>query len=182
MIDVSVRALSGPVYTQTQIDSALEHVFGVDTQLLTDQTYYVITSDDQLVAAGGWSARATLYGGDQTKGASDPMLDPARDAARIRAFFVRPEWTRQGLARRIYAACETAARQRGFRRFELVATLPGVPLYTALGFAAREAVEVPLPVGPLGLTLPCIRMERAISSTSQSAGLSRVPPVRRRSR
>lgn len=160
LIDVSVRGLSHPVYTQTQIDSALEHVFGVDTQLLTDQTYYVITSDGQLVAAGGWSARATLYGGDQTKGAADPLLDPARDAARIRAFFVHPEWTRRGFARRIYTASEAAARARGFRRFELVATLPGVPLYTALGFAAREAVDVRL---PQGLTLPCVRMDRAIS-------------------
>lgn len=131
----------------------------MDTQLLRDGTYYVVTADDGIAAAGGWSARQTLYGGDQAKGRADPVLDPATAPARIRAFFVHPNWARRGLARRIFDACEAAARERGFGRFELVATLPGVPLYRALGFVEREPVSVPLSEG---LELPCVRMDRLI--------------------
>ena len=160
LIDVSVRALSTGVYTPQQIDAALEHVFGVDTQLIRDQTYFVADVDRQIVAAGGWSARETLFGGDQAKGAGDGRLDPATAPARIRAFFVHPQWTRRGLARRIYEACESAARARGFTAFELAATRPGVPLYCALGFEAVEPVNV---VMPGGLVLPCERMRRELT-------------------
>ena len=112
-----------------------------------------------LVAAGGWSARRTLYGGDQAKREADTMLDPSTMPARIRAFFVHPERTRRGLARQIFQECETAAKARGFRAFELVATLPGVPLYRALGFLPLEEISIPLPGD---LTLPCVRMHRSI--------------------
>ena len=159
LIDRSVRSLSAPVYTPAQIAGALAHIFGVDTQLLADRTYYVIDAGDELVAAGGWSARQTLFGGDQMKSDTDLTIDPSTMPARIRAFFVRPDWARRGLARRLYDACETAARERGFHRFELMATLPGVPLYRALGFTELEAVDVPMPGG---LTLPCIRMGRTL--------------------
>ena len=157
LIEHSVRALSTAVYSPAQIEGALTHIFGVDTQLLEDRTYYVIESGDALVAAGGWSARQTLFGGDQMKTDADVPIDPATMPARIRAFFVHPDWTRRGLARRLYDACATAAHERGFRRFELMATLPGVPLYRALGFTDIEAVEVPM---SSGVTLPCIRMGR----------------------
>jgi len=160
LISHSVRGLSTGEYSSEQIESALTHVLGVDSQLVADGTYYVIEGDAGIVAAGGWSARQTLYGGDQSKGHADPTIDPATAPARIRAFFVHPEWTRRGLARQIYSACETAAHERGFQRFELVATMPGVPLYRALGFLDVEPVDVPLPDG---LTLPCIRMDRPIS-------------------
>src|SRR5688572_9664435 len=144
LIASSVRALSAGIYSPAQIESAITHIFGVDSQLITDETYYVIVSGARIVAAGGWSARQTLYGGDQVKTGTDLTIDPATNPARIRAFFVHPDWARRGLARRIFAACEQAARARGFRRIELVATLPGVPLYRALGFMDVEPVDVPL--------------------------------------
>lgn len=159
LIELSVRRLSTASYTPAQIDASVAHVFGVDSQLVADGTYYVLAHEDLLIAAGGWSARRTLYGGDQAKRAPDDLLDPTTSPARIRAFFVHPEWTRRGLARRIFDACELAASARGFRRFELVATLPGIPLYHALGFVAREPVPVQLPDG---LVLPCVRMDRDI--------------------
>ena len=159
LIDLSVRQLSTEFYTPAQIDASMAHVFGVDSQLIIDGTYYVVASDERLVAAGGWSGRSTLFGGDQAKRSADDVLDPATSPARIRAFFVHPDWTRRGFARQIFAACERAASARGFRRFELMATLPGEPLYRALGFVAREPVPVAMPGG---LVLPCIRMEREI--------------------
>ena len=158
LIERSVRLLSASVYTPAQIDAALAHVFGVDSQLLADGTYYVIDAGDRIVAAGGWSARQTLFGGDQMKGDDDVVIDRTMPA-RIRAFFVDPDWTRRGLARQLYDACEAAARERGFQRFELMATLPGVPLYRALGFEDLERVDVEMPDG---LVLPCLRMGRAL--------------------
>jgi GNAT superfamily N-acetyltransferase len=116
LIEASVRALSQSSYIPAQIDSALVHVLGIDTQLIADGTYYVIESDGSIVAAGGWSARLNPYGGDQAKQRDDPLLDPAVDAARIRAFYVDPAWTRRGLERRMFEACVRAGRARGFRR------------------------------------------------------------------
>ena len=163
LIDTSVRALSDGLYTQAQIENALEHVLGLDSQLVADGTYYVIERNGMIVAAGGWSARQNPWGGDQVKQTEDPLLDPAVDAARIRAFYVHPSHTRQGLGRAIYQACEAAARARGFRRFELTATLPGVPLYEALGFVSGDTVDVPLSGSEV---LPCLRMTRAIGPST----------------
>jgi GNAT superfamily N-acetyltransferase len=165
LIAASVRGLSNGLYTPDEAEAALVHVFGVDSQLIADGTYYVIPNDDgtRLVAAGGWSARETLYGGDQVVGRADLLLDPATMPARIRAFFVHPDWTRRGLARMIFQECETAANARGFRAFELVATLPGVPLYRALGFTATEPVPIPMPGN---LILSCLRMHRSIDDST----------------
>lgn len=159
LIDASVRGLSTGIYTEAEIDESLVSVFGVDSQLLEDSTYFVIECDGEIAAAGGWSKRSTLYGGDQVKQGVDPLLDPAVDAARIRAFYVAPQWARRGFARRLYNACEAAALVSGFRRFQLGATLPGVPLYEALGFRALERADFPM---RFGLTLGILRMERAI--------------------
>jgi GNAT superfamily N-acetyltransferase len=159
LIDHSVRGLSAGYYTSAQAESALVHVFGPDTQLIADRTYYVVESGDALVAAGGWSRRRTLYGGDQTKSGEDPPLDPATEPARIRAFFVHPSWARRGLGRLLFEHCLAAARAAGFRDLELVATLPGVPLYTALGFTNRESFAVAMPDGA---ELPVMRMRREI--------------------
>lgn len=159
LIELSVRALSASDYSPEQIDGALEHVFGVDTQLIQDGSYYLIEAGGEIAAAGGWSARQTLFGGDQMKSDADLTIDTATMPARIRAFFVHPSFARRGLGRQLYAACEEAARERGFRRFELMGTMPGVPLYRALGFEDLERVDVPLPDGQV---LPCIRMGRAI--------------------
>ena len=159
LIRLSVRGLSAGHYTSAQIAAALEEVFGVDTQLIADGTYYVVDEPSGPIAAGGWSARRTLFGGDQMKRAEDPILDPAVDAARIRAFFVHPEWARRGLARQLYHTCERAAAAAGFRRFELMAPLPGEPLYSALGFTGVERIVLTL---GNGVAVPFVRMTRRI--------------------
>ena len=159
LIERSVRALSAGYYEPAQIESALRFIFGVDTQLVSDRTYHVAESAGTLVAAGGWSRRRTLFGGDRWKHEADEPLDPAREPARIRAFFVHPDWSRRGLGRLLFEACLQDARAAGFSRLELMATLPGEPLYRALGFVAEEHVELELPDG---VRVPLVRMGRRI--------------------
>ena len=159
LIQRSVRELSTGWYEPEQIESALRHVFGVDTQLVADGTYYVVEQGSVLTAAGGWSRRRTLFGGDRWKHDADSLLDPPREPARIRAFFVHPAWSRRGLGRLLFQTAVDAALVARFQRMELMATLPGEPLYRALGFAADERVELELPDGVL---LPLVRMSRAI--------------------
>jgi GNAT superfamily N-acetyltransferase len=154
-----VLGLSGGDYTPEQLASALRHLFGVDTRLIEDGTYYVVEAEGRVVACGGWSSRRTLYGGDQYAERSDDRLDPAMDAARIRAFFVRPERARQGLGRRLIEECEGAARARGFRRMELMATLTGIPLYERVGFRLVERVDLKL---PRGIRFPLARMTKEL--------------------
>jgi GNAT superfamily N-acetyltransferase len=155
----SVRALSAGYYSAEQVESALRFVFGVDTQLIVDRTYYVVEGPTGFAACGGWSKRQTLYGGDRHKSERDPLLDPRTSPARIRAFFVHPAWARRGIARRLFIACRNAAEAAGFTAFELGATLPGVPLYTRLGFEPIERVDVDMPDG---VQLPIVHMRRAI--------------------
>ena len=164
LIEQSVRVLQREDYSTEQLEAALGTAYGVDTQLIADGTYYVVetasaASEKVLVACGGWSMRKTLYGSDHGPFRDDSPLDPARDAAKIRAFFVHPAWTRRGLATLILKTCEEAAYARGFRRFEMGATLTGVPMYAARGYQAQERLEVPL---PNGLTLPVVRMGKTV--------------------
>jgi GNAT superfamily N-acetyltransferase len=162
LIAASARGLGVGYYRAEQTEALVAHVFGVDTRLIADGTYYVVDDPDGgLAAAGGWSARRTLYGGDHLKAGpdADARLDPATEPARIRAFFVHPGWARRGLARRLYETCAAAARAAGFGTFELMATLPGEPAYRALGFAPAEAASVPIPDGT---TVPLVRMVRPI--------------------
>jgi GNAT superfamily N-acetyltransferase len=159
LIELSVRGLSAGHYTAAQIEAALAEVFGVDTQLIADGTYYVVDGPDGPIAAGGWSARRNLFGGDRMKQDEDARLDPAVDAARIRAFFVHPAWARRGLARRLFDACASAATAAGFRSVELMATLPGEPLYRALGFVPAERVVLTLSGG---VKVPFVRMTRPL--------------------
>jgi N-acetylglutamate synthase-like GNAT family acetyltransferase len=159
LISRSAAVLSRGYYAPAQIDSLIAHVFGVDTQLIHDGTYYVIEREGRLVACGGWSGRRTLFGGDQAKDSSDPVLDPATEAARVRAFFVHPSAARQGLGRRLLTHCEAAARAAGFQRAELMATLPGEPLYRAFGYEALEPVQHHLPDG---MVVDFVRMGRAL--------------------
>jgi len=161
LITRSVRGLMGDDYSSPQLESALRHVFGVDAELLQDGTYFVIEADGVLLAAGGWSRRQTLFGGDASVAgrARGPLLDPARDAARIRAFFVDPAHARQGLGHALFVACHDAARAHGFTRLELAATLTGVKLYAREGFVPCEPIDIPLPDG---LRFPVLRMERPI--------------------
>jgi len=160
MIAHSVRGLSTDYYTSGQIESAIKYIFGVDTQLVIDGTYYVAEKDGMLAGCGGWSKRNTLYGGDQHKEVEDPLLDPKIDAARIRAFFVHPDYARQGVGRHIINVCETAAQQNGFTSFELGATLPGVPLYKAMGYHELERIDAPLPDGEL---LGIVKMRKVLN-------------------
>lgn len=162
LIAASARELSVGFYSPGQVEALLTHVFGVDTQLIADGTYYVVYDEnrpDEPAACGGWSARRTLYGGDQAKAGEDPRLNPDTDAARIRAFFVHPQCARRGLGRKLYNECERAARAAGFRRLELMATLPGEPLYAALGFSAVERTTIRLPGD---VDIPLVQMEKAI--------------------
>jgi GNAT superfamily N-acetyltransferase len=165
LIERSARALSVGYYTSAEAEAAIEHVFGVDTQLIVDRTYYVIEAPDGLAAAGGWSKRRTLFGGDQMKEIEDPLLDPATDAARIRAFFVDPKWARRGLATNLFTVCAGAARAAGFRTLELMATAPGEPLYERLGFVVEERIGLVLPGG---VSLDMARMSRDISVPDRS--------------
>lgn len=163
LIDASVRALAPGFYTPAQIDSAMRHMFGVDTRLVTDGTYFVIEVDGVAAACGGWSGRQTLFGGDQHKAhdhrGSDAPVDPATMPARIRAFFVHPAFARRGLATQLYEHCASEARNAGFRALELMGTLPGVPLYLRLGFTIEEHVDVQLADG---MIVPCKRMKREL--------------------
>jgi GNAT superfamily N-acetyltransferase len=159
LVEGAVRGLSTGYYTPGQIDSALRYMFGIDTQLIHDGTYYVAEIDGQLAGCGGWSQRRTLYGGDQSKATAGPLLDSAREAGRIRAFFVHPNVARRGVGRAILAACEAAAQQAGFQRLELAATLPGEPLYLALGYTPDERTSIPFPDGQ---SLPIVRMHKPL--------------------
>lgn len=163
LITRSARALSAGHYTEAEAEAAIRYVFGVDTQLVADGTYLVAELDGAIAGCGGWSRRRTLYGGDQHKASEDPLLDPARDAARIRAFFVAPECARRGVASALMRACAAAAHAAGFRRLELMSTLPGIPLYEAFGFARLEAVRERMPDG---VEVPFVRMARALPSAA----------------
>jgi GNAT superfamily N-acetyltransferase len=160
LIEASVRALGANYYSPQQIESSLTHVFGVDTQLVTDGTYFVVEAEGQIAGCGGWSKRRTLYGGDKMKGAEDDLLDPQTEPSRIRAFFVHPDFARRGIGKMLLDACENAARQAGFSALELAATLPGEPLYAACGFHAVERIEVTLPDG---VSVPIVRMGKSIA-------------------
>lgn len=144
LIADSVRALGKDDYTPAQIEAALGTAWGVDTQLVRDGTYFVVESAGQIVACGGWSLRKTLFGADGGSGRDAGTLDPERDAARIRAFFVHPSFARRGIGRILLLRCEEEARAAGFRSLELGATAPGERLYTTQGFVRGEPFEYAL--------------------------------------
>ena len=205
LIPLSARELSVGAYTKEETEAAIAYIFGVDSALVADGTYFVVeavcasaaaravepaaaaasaaaaaaASGATIVACGGWSKRRTLFGGDNAKrvmGSSDPMsfvaasdaadddvyLRPPTDAARVRAFFVHPGWARRGIGTRLFHACLAAAGAAGFDRVELMATLPGVPLYTHLGCVPLDAGRTPIPT-PGGVAVPCLRMGRPIT-------------------
>jgi len=159
LIAASVLGLQANEYTHEQREKALASVYAVDTQLVADGTYFVVEEEGEIAGCGGWSKRRTLYGGDQWAKREDSLLDPARDAAKIRAFFVHPRWARRGIGTLILEACEREAIAAGFTRLEMGATLTGVPFYAARGYAEAERMEVPLDgVPPLGV----VRMEKRV--------------------
>ncbi len=160
LIERSARILSAGYYTPDETEAAIRYVFGVDSQLVEDGSYFVVEEQATIVACGGWSARRTLYGGNQRPVGSPDRLTPGVDAARIRAFFVAPEHARRGIGRLLLEACLAAARTAGFTRLELMATLPGVPLYAAVGFREVERVTDLLPDGT---RLQFVRMDCPIT-------------------
>ena len=144
LIDESARHLSRDHYDDAQIDAAIASVFGVDTDLIEDGTYFVAESDGALVGCGGWSRRKTLFGGDQFSSRDTGYLDPATDFAKIRAFFIHPDHARKGIARAIVARCESEAQEHGFRGLELMATLPGIEFYKSCGFEEQGDFDLDL--------------------------------------
>lgn len=162
LLERSVRELGRGYYTPAQIDGSLKSIFGIDGTLIADGTYFVVMVGDEYAACGGWSRRRTLFGGDQANGRSPALLDPAVDAAKIRAFFVDPAFARRGIGSLLMKASEQAALAEGFQHVELMATLPGVPLYTALGFTATGTHEEILPDGS---AIPFVPMRKPIGPT-----------------
>ncbi|MGB2670032.1 MAG: GNAT family N-acetyltransferase [Candidatus Acidiferrum sp.] len=177
LIEASVRELQADDYTAEQMEGALEKVFGVDSQLIADGTYFVAEvrkvgalseeenkrsakdSESEWVVAGcgGWSKRKTLYGSDHWTQREDSLLDPEHDAAKIRAFFIHPAWARRGIGSRILESCEIAACTAGFTSYEMGATLTGAKLFGKKGYVAMEKIEVSL---KKGLSLPVIHMAK----------------------
>ena len=159
LIARSARALSRGYYTEAETEALIAHVFGVDSQLIHDGSYFVVERNAAFLACGGWSDRRTLFGGDQTKSAEDPRLDPSCESARIRAFFVDPSCARSGIGRALLSHAEDAARAKGFHRASLMATLPGVPFYEREGYHAVERVGHRMPDAT---TVAFVRMERSL--------------------
>lgn len=147
LIAASARDLSREHYNDAQIEAAIATVFGVDTELIEDGTYFVAEDSEMLVGCGGWSRRKTLFGGDQYGSRDTGYLDPESEPAKIRAFFIHPEHARRGIARAILARCEDEARAHGFRELELMATLPGVEFYKSCGYSERGTFDLDLAEG-----------------------------------
>ncbi|HEY4962978.1 MAG TPA: GNAT family N-acetyltransferase [Candidatus Limnocylindrales bacterium] len=159
----SVWVLQAKEYNDAQREAAIKLVYGIDTQLIRDGTYFVVEQDQQIVACGGWSRRRTLFGGDQHSPSRAPeLLDSANEPARIRAFFVKPGWERRGIGSALVRACERAALSEGFHQIEMASTLTGVALYSAHGYREVERIDVPLEDE---LTLPVIRMAKAFAKS-----------------
>ena len=159
LIPLSVRGLQAAYYSAAQMDAALGSVFGVDRQLIRDGTYFVVDEENGIIGCGGWSKRRTLFGGDHQTNRDDAELDPTRDSARIRAFFIHPPCARRGVGRAILDECEKAIRAAGFKSVELAATLSGVAFYAACGYVSGERLDVPL---PNGLSLEIVRMTKEL--------------------
>lgn len=159
LIRISSRGLQLSHYSEGQINGAIGSVFGVDYQLILDRTYFLVELETQIVGCGGWSKRKTLFGGDAMKTGMDIELNPKCDSARIRAFFVHPEWARCGIGSAILQQCERAIQLAGFRSVELVATLTGVLFYAACNYSQIERFEVRL---KNDLMLPVVRMVKQL--------------------
>ena len=159
LMDASIAELQRAFLDDDEIASS-RAIMGIDTQLIDDGTYFVVESDDDIAGCGGWSRRATLYGGNQTPGRDSNLLDPMVDPARVRAMYTHPGYARRGVGRLILSLCEAAAASEGFTRLELMSTLSGEPLYTAYGFRPLER----LLDATGGAPVPLVRMEKAIGS------------------
>ncbi|MFZ5718202.1 MAG: GNAT family N-acetyltransferase [Pseudomonadota bacterium] len=156
-MDAAIAELQRGFLQPDQIESS-RMIMGLDRQLIADRTYFVVEADGRIAGCGGWSRRATLYGGDHTPGRDAALLDPAREAARVRAMYTHPAFARRGVGRLILSLCETAARGEGFRRLELMATLSGRALYSQCGYVDIETVQD----ARGGTAVPLVRMGKTI--------------------
>jgi len=157
LMHAAITELQRPFLDTAQIESS-RFIMGLDTQLIDDRTYFLVEARGELAGCGGWSRRATMYGGDHTAGRTPDLLDPATDAARVRAMYTHPAHTRKGIGRLILSLCEAAARAEGFNSVELMATMAGVPLYTACGFQPVEPFED----ARGGVAVPLLRMRKRL--------------------
>ena len=159
LMDASIRTFIGARLDAARVEASFD-IMGVDTQLVEDGTYFVVECGDRIAGCGGWSRRATMFGGDHTAGRNARLLDPAAEAARVRAMYTHPDFARRGVGRLVLSLCEAAAAREGFRSLELVATVAGEPLYLACGYVLVERIDVPT---SKGVTVPLARMTRSIA-------------------
>jgi len=157
-MDAAIRILLRAHLSEEEVAASFS-VMGLDTQLIGDGTYFAVEAEGRLAGCGGWSRRATLFGGDHSSGRSEALLDPARDAARIRAMYTHPDFARRGVGRKILALCEADAAKAGFRRLELAATMAGVPLYRDCGYVEAERFFA---AAPSGVKVPMVRMTKSL--------------------
>lgn len=155
---LAIQRLIGAYLDPRRVEASSE-IMGVDTQLIDDGTYFVVECEGRIVGCGGWSRRATLFGGDHSVNRDARLLDPAREPARVRAMYTHPDYVRRGIGRLVLSSCEAAAAREGFQAVELVSTLAGEPLYTACGFSAVARIDVPT---SKGVTVPCLHMRKDI--------------------
>ena len=164
LMTLAIRRLIGAYFDDARLEASFE-IMGVDTQLIADGTYFAVERDGRIVGCGGWSRRATMFGGDHSAGRDARPLDPATEPARIRAMYTHPDFARRGIGRLVLGLCEAAAAAEGFRTLELVATVAGEPLYAAAGFTVFERIEVPT---SRGVAVPCARMRKPIDLTASA--------------
>ena len=165
LVSAAIDQLQASVLTPEQV-AASHAIMGIDTQLVDDGTYFVVEAGERIAGCGGWSRRATLYGGDHSTGRDDALLDPAVDAARVRAMYTHPDFARRGVGRITLSLCEAAATAEGFHRLELVATMAGLPLYTACGFDVVDTVDDT----SAGTAIPLVRMTKSVGSAVAAPG------------
>jgi GNAT superfamily N-acetyltransferase len=162
LMERAIRELLGAHLDPEQVEASFE-IMGVDTALIDDGTYFVVECDAGIAGCGGWSRRATMFGGDHSAGRDARLLDPAHEPARVRAMYTDPAFARRGVGRLVLSLCEQAASGEGFTRVELVATAAGEPLYSACGYVVVERMDVPT---LRGVTVPCARMSKRLAAPS----------------
>jgi GNAT superfamily N-acetyltransferase len=161
LMAMAIRQLVGAYLDPARVEASFD-IMGVDTQLIEDGTYFAVEGEGQIVGCGGWSRRATLFGGDHSGNRDARLLNPGVEPARVRAMYTHPEFARRGIGRLVLSLCEAAAAREGFRSLELVATVAGEPLYSAYGVCVVERIEVPT---SKGVTVPCARMSKPVTAT-----------------
>ena len=159
LMEASIRTFIGERLDPARVEASFEFM-GVDTQLIEDRTYFVVQCGSRIAGCGGWSRRATLFGGDHSRGRDARLLDPAKEPARVRAMYTHPDFARRGVGRFVLSLCEAAAASEGFRSLELVATVAGEPLYLACGFTIAERIDIPT---SRAVTVPGARMTKPIA-------------------